>query len=71
MYNVVGGVWTDTRFKDIVVGTEEVYGPFESYDEALNVWRGRMGWNVDNCCHRLFIVQVGIDLADADREAGR
>ena len=57
-YVVVGGVYTDTRFKDIVWGTEEHYGPFDTYEEALNVWRGRMGWMVDTCSHRLFIQEI-------------
>jgi hypothetical protein len=71
MYNVIGGVWTDTTFTEIVPGTEEEYGPFESYDEAVKVWRGRMGWMVDTCEHRLFIVQIGIDFADAERILAR
>lgn len=71
MYMVIGGVWTDTSWNDVVPGTEEEYGPFESYEEAVKVWRGRMGWMVDTCEHRLFVVQIGIDLAEADREAGR
>lgn len=71
MYNVVGGVWTDTSFKDITYGTEEFYGPFERYEDAEDCWRSRTWRNVDICSHRLFIVQVGIDLAEADREAGR
>jgi hypothetical protein len=58
MYIVYGGVFTDTTFKSLEPETPvESYGPFESYKEALNVWRGRMGWNVDNCMHRLFITK--------------
>lgn len=69
MYKVIGGVWTDTTFTEIVAGTEEEYGPFDTYDEAVKVWRGRMGWMVDTCEHRLFIVQVGLDLADAEERS--
>lgn len=56
MYVVHGGVYTDTSFEELEPGTEECYGPFESYDAALNTWRGKMGWNIDNCMHRLFIL---------------
>lgn len=71
MYTVVGGVYTDTTFTEGVYGTREFYGPFETYDEALKVWRGRMGWNVDICTHRLFIVQTGHDYAEMDRILSR
>ena len=62
MYIVHGGVYTDTDFKKLEKGSQEHYGPFESYEEALNVWRGKMGWNIDNCMHRLFIDEVRSDL---------
>lgn len=55
MFIVTGGVFTDTNFTEIVEGTQEVYGPFDTYEQAVSVWRGRMGWNVDTCEHRLFI----------------
>jgi hypothetical protein len=57
MFIVSGGVYTDTTFERLEPGTRERYGPFTSYDDALNVWRGKMGWNVDNCMHRLFIYE--------------
>lgn len=56
-YYVTGGVFTDETFTEVVPGTEESYGPFEQYSHAENVWRGKMGWNVDNCFHRLFITR--------------
>jgi hypothetical protein len=56
MYIVYGGVYTDTSFETLDPQTEEEYGPFDTYEEALAVWRGKMGWNVDNCCHRLRIL---------------
>lgn len=55
-FYVVGGVYTDMTFSRAAPGTAESYGPFDTYDYALSVWRGKMGWNVDNCFHRLFIV---------------
>ncbi len=70
-YMVIGGVFTDTAWTEVVPGTEEMIGPFERYEDAVKAWRGRVGWMVDTCTHRLFVVQVGIDLAEADREAGR
>lgn len=71
MYNVIGGVWSDLTFTEIVPGTEEEYGPIESYDEAVKVWRGRMGRMVDTCEHRLFIVQIGPDIPTKDEIADR
>lgn len=56
-YFVSGGVFTDMTFTKVVPGTEECYGPFESYKHAVSVWRGKMGWNVDNCYHRLFLTE--------------
>lgn len=58
MYRIEGGVFTDTNFENVVPGTEEAYGPFNSYEEALAKWRGAMGWNIDTCTHRLFIEQI-------------
>lgn len=54
-FYVAGGIYTDMTFSERVPGTAEFYGPFDTYDHALSVWRGKMGWNVDNCYHRLFI----------------
>lgn len=59
MFYVVGGEWTDTRFKDIVWGTEEHYGPFETYDEALKEWKRRtFNQKLDICTHRMMITEV-------------
>jgi hypothetical protein len=54
MFIVRGGVFTDTTFKTLE-SKEERYGPFPDRDAAVQCWRARMGWMVDNCCHRLFI----------------
>ncbi|MBX6322007.1 MAG: hypothetical protein IRY94_09290 [Rhodospirillaceae bacterium] len=35
---VVGGEYTDTDFARLVEGTGQVYGPFDSYEEARAVW---------------------------------
>lgn len=58
MFMVHGGVFTDTEFTQVVEGTQEVYGPFETREQAVNVWRGRMGLMVDTCEHRLFVIEV-------------
>lgn len=58
MFEIRGGIHTDTTFTKIVPGTEEHYGPFESYRHAVNVWRGKMGANIDICEHRLFVNKV-------------
>lgn len=58
MFMIEGGVFTDTSFTQLVDGTREVYGPFKDRDQAVNVWRGRMGLMVDTCEHRLFLIEV-------------
>jgi hypothetical protein len=35
---VIGGEYTDTHFERLVEGTGQVYGPFDSYDKAKEVW---------------------------------
>lgn len=57
MFIVRGGIFTDTTFKKLE-SKEERYGPFPTYEEARSKWQARMGWNVDVCCHRLFIEAV-------------
>ncbi|CAN1570983.1 Protein of unknown function DUF4170 [Rhabdaerophilaceae bacterium] len=38
---VIGGEYRCVEFQDVVPGTEQVFGPFLSYDEANQVWRER------------------------------
>lgn len=59
MFEVHGGVYTDMSFSRVTPGTFERYGPFETRDEAVNVWRGAMGRNIDICEHRLFVTELG------------
>lgn len=49
-YWVVGGVYTDADFQDLVVGGDvERHGPFAIYKAALEEW-GRLSWrHVDDC----------------------
>jgi hypothetical protein len=58
MFMIHGGVYTDTTFEVLDVNTYECYGPFDTYEEALNAWRGKMGRMIDTCTHRLFIQRV-------------
>lgn len=57
MFVVHGGEFTDTSFTELV-GEEEVYGPFSSYQKALDQWQSATWWKVDICTHRLFIVEA-------------
>jgi hypothetical protein len=56
MYLVRGGVYTDTNFETLE-GDEESYGPYPTYEEAVQTWKAKMGWKIDICCHRLFIAE--------------
>lgn len=58
MFKVVGGIYTATDFKTLVPGTEEVYGPFDNYQEAYKTWSGAARANIDVCCHRLVIKEA-------------
>jgi hypothetical protein len=57
MFYVVGGVYTDMDFKTVVPGTEEEYGPFRTEDEAVKAWKAHAMAKIDNCFHRLSVVQ--------------
>ncbi len=55
-YWVVGGVYKNTEFKEIVEGSKlEKFGPFQSYDDAKKIW-SKVSWaNVDDCNTRFVI----------------
>ena len=61
-FYVAGGIFTDMTFtradsrEEGVPSSFEFYGPFDTYEHAVNVWRGKSGYHVDNCFHRLFVV---------------
>lgn len=56
-YKVKGGVYTDTNFESLVPGTEEEYGPFDYYQDALDQWkRASFSPKLDIAGHRLFIL---------------
>ena len=58
MFRVEGGIYTNTEFLVLEEGTQECYGPFNTYEEAFSVWSGATWAKVDNCCHRLHILEV-------------
>jgi hypothetical protein len=58
MYKVIGGVYTNTEFSELEQGTQECYGPFNTYEEAYSAWNGATWAKVDNCCHRLQIMEI-------------
>jgi hypothetical protein len=35
---VIGGEYTDTRFSQLIDGTEQLFGPFGNQSEARAVW---------------------------------
>ena len=54
-YVVSGGEYKDTTFEELIEGTEEEYGPFNTVEEADDVWRAKSWANVDKCHHFLSI----------------
>jgi len=59
-YWVVGGVYTDTDFKHIASGYKmEEYGPYDTYEEAEDKWRG-LAWKTVDICQQRYEIKVGI-----------
>lgn len=56
-YVVIGGVYKDTSFTNIV-GKLEKYGPFNTFKEAKQEWLARSFHDVDNCHSRYMIERV-------------
>ena len=54
MFYVYGGVYKDFTFSELE--TSEVYGPFETYEDAIVAWKSNVWQNVDNALHRLTII---------------
>ncbi len=58
-YWVVGGTYTDTDFATLQPGSDEQrHGPFTSYDEAMDIWRGMAWATVDDGFVRYRIEQA-------------
>ncbi len=53
-----GGVFTNTDFKTLEGGTEELHGPFHSEAEATRAWQELMRRKIDIATHRLFVMQA-------------
>ena len=60
---VVGGEYTDTRFKDMLgQGDEEWIGPFGDYELARQEWAKRAWQTVDECYTRYRIERIDPDV---------
>ncbi len=57
LYLVWGGEFHDTSWLTLKPGTEERYGPYFTMEEARKVWFERTSRNVDDCEHRLVILE--------------
>ena len=58
---VVGGEYTDSRFRDLVGGSEEWIGPFQDYESAKEEW-AKLAWqSVDHCATRYRIERIDPD----------
>lgn len=58
MFWVKGGIFESTEFKDVCEGTEECYGPFDTYEAALEEWKRRtFTQRLDICTHRVMITE--------------
>lgn len=55
-YIVTGGIYKDFTFEDMETVLE--YGPFETYEEAFDIWKAQVWQNVDNALHRLEIEEM-------------
>ena len=55
---VVGGEYTDSRFRDLVGGSEEWIGPFPDYEAAKEEWAKHAWRSVDSCTVRYRIERI-------------
>jgi hypothetical protein len=56
---VVGGEYKDTRFDEVMDGTSEVYGPFDSYEKARAKWQAAAESTRCNAYMRYTIAREG------------
>lgn len=59
-YRVHAAEYRDTTWSEILPGTEEVLGEFDEYKDAMDCWRARTWWRVDNCNYRVQIFEVRV-----------
>jgi hypothetical protein len=60
---VVGGEFHSLGFEEIVSGTEQLFGPFDSRDDAEHAWRNVSEQNRARCTVRFTIVQENLRAA--------
>lgn len=58
LWFVWGGIFTDSTWKDLEAGTEELHGPFHDLATAERIWRDEMRRRVDTAQHRLFVIEA-------------
>lgn len=56
-YWVIGSEYTNTEFHEVIDGTQAVFGPFVSYDDARHEWREHADATRANCHVRFTIVE--------------
>jgi hypothetical protein len=56
---VIGGEYTDSGFDSLVQGTEQMFGPYASRDDALQVWRRVADETRSLCMARFTVVGEG------------
>ena len=54
-YWVIGGEYRDLDFAELIEGTSQVEGPFNSYEAAHRVWRDRTVASKSEACRRYTI----------------
>lgn len=62
---VIGGEYASVEFREVVAGTERVFGPFRSYDEANQIWRERSMASRSSATTRFSIVSNAASTAQA------
>lgn len=59
---VIGGIYKSTRFEEIADGHEkERYGPFDTEEQAIKVWREKSWEHVDNAFAQYRVEQIDDD----------
>jgi len=61
-YWVVGGEYTDTKFKEFTGPEEQWIGPFGDYEVAKQEWAKRAWHTVDECNTRYRIERIDPDV---------
>ncbi len=54
---VIGSEFTDTAFETVIDGTQAMFGPFVSYDDARSAWREKADATRANCHMRYPLVE--------------